>query len=88
MDIHATKSVYAANRNNWYYCPGADRTQYALGVALTSAGAGYFMSSVNGMQASADVADATPCPIVSRASGSQMGYTWNRTSGAWSAWVN
>lgn len=88
MDIHANKSVYAVNRNNWYYCPSADRTQYALGVALTSAGAGYFMSSVSGMQASANVADATTCPIVGRASGSQMGFIWNGTTGSWSTWVN
>ena len=88
MDIHATKSVYAVNRNNWSYCASTDRTQYALGVALTAAGTGFFMSSVNGMQASANVADATTCPIVGRVNGSQMGYTWNGTSGVWSTWVN
>lgn len=88
MDLHATKSVYAVNRNNWYYCPSTDRTQYALGAALTSAGAGYFMSSVNGLQSSTNVSDATTCPIVGRVSGSQMGHTWNGTSGTWSTWVN
>lgn len=88
MDIRATKSIYSSNRNNWYYCASTDRSQYALGVALTSAGVGYFTSSVNGIQASTNVADATTCPIVGRTNGSQMGYTWNGTSGAWSAWVN
>ncbi|UXM91018.1 type II secretion system protein [Paenarthrobacter sp. JL.01a] len=88
MDIRGSKSVYAVTRNNWYYCVSTDRTQYALGVALTNAGAGYFMSSVNGLQASTNVADATTCPIVGKASGSQMGHVWNGTSGSWSSWVN
>lgn len=86
MDIHATKSAYSLTRNNWYYCPSTDRTQYALGVARTAAGSGYYMSSVNGMEVAANVSDATTCPIVGRVSGSSMGY--NGTTFVWSAWVN
>lgn len=29
-----TKSFYTQGRNNWYYCPSADRTAYAIGVAV------------------------------------------------------
>ncbi|MFZ2835797.1 MAG: prepilin-type N-terminal cleavage/methylation domain-containing protein [Candidatus Saccharimonadales bacterium] len=87
MDISATESVYSVNRNNWYYCPSTDRTQYALGVARTSAGAGYYMSSVNGLQVGANVNDGTTCPIVGRVSGSTMGFAWNGTTGTWSSWV-
>lgn len=88
MDIRANKSVYSVNRNNWYYCPSTDRTQFALGVAYTTAGAGFFISSSGGIQASSNVSDASTCPLVGRVNGSQMGHTWNGTSGAWSAWVN
>ena len=88
MDIRANKSIYSINRNNWYYCPSTDRTQYALGVAYTTAGAGYFISSNGGIQFSSNVSDATTCPLVGRVNGSQMGYIWNGTSGAWSTWVN
>lgn len=88
MDIRANKSLYSVNRNNWYYCASTDRTQYALGVAYTTAGAGFFISSVSGIQTSTNVSDATTCPIVGRVNGSQMGHTWNGTTGVWSSWVN
>ena len=88
MDIRANKNIYSLNRNNWYYCPSEDRTRFALGVAYTTAGAGYFISSNGGIQSSSNVSDATTCPLVNRTGGSQMGYTWNGTSGAWSTWVN
>ncbi len=88
MGVRASKTVYSVNRNNWYYCVSTDRTQYALGVAQTTAGAGYFMSSINGMQSSTNVNDATTCPIVGRVNGSQMGYGWNGSTGSWSSWVN
>jgi prepilin-type N-terminal cleavage/methylation domain-containing protein len=88
MDIHANKGLYSVDRNNWYYCPSTDRTQYALGVAYTTAGAGFFISSASGIQASSNVSDATTCPLAGRVSGSQMGHTWNGTAGTWSTWVN
>lgn len=92
MDIHANKSLYATGRNNWYYCASADRTQYALGVASTANGIGFFISSASGIQASAlpnnPVDDAHTCAIVGRLNGSQMGYGWNGTSGSWSSWLN
>ncbi len=88
MDIHANKSIYSTTRNNWYYCPSEDKTQYALGVAYTAAGAGFFISSSGGIQASSNVSDATTCPLVDRVNGSQMGHIWNGTSGTWSTWVN
>ena len=88
MDIRANKNIYSLTRNNWYYCPSTDRTQFALGVAYTAAGAGFFISSSGGIQPSSNVSDATTCPLVGRVNGSQMGYAWNGTSGTWSAWVN
>jgi prepilin-type N-terminal cleavage/methylation domain-containing protein len=92
MDIHANKSLYATGRNNWYYCVSADRTQYALGVASTANGIGFFISSANGTQASTlpsnPVDDAHTCTIVGRTNGSQVGYGWNGTTGSWSSWVN
>lgn len=91
MDIHVNKSLYATGRNNWYYCASADRSQYAVGVTYTANGTGFFISSLNGIQASASgtpVDDAHTCAIVGRVSGSQTGYSWNGTSGAWSAWTN
>lgn len=88
MDIHLSKGTYSVTRNNWYYCPSTDRSQYALGVALTAAGNGYFLTSSGGIQATTNANDATTCALVGRANGSQMGYAWNGTSGAWAAWTN
>jgi hypothetical protein len=91
MDIHINKSLYVTGRNNWYYCASVDRAQYALGVAYTATGNGFFISSANGIQASTPsnpVDDAHTCGMVGRTGGSQTGYSWNGTSGAWSSWVN
>ena len=91
MDIHINKSLYATGRNNWYYCASADRSQYALGATYTANGVGFFISSANGIQASTPsnpVDDAHTCGMVGRVGGSQTGYSWNGTTGAWSSWVN
>ena len=87
MGVRATKSVYNLDRNNWYYCVSADRTEYALGVVTegSSSGAGYILSSSNGMQEMTGVDDAKTCSIVNRLNGSHMGY--NGTTKVWSGWV-
>jgi hypothetical protein len=85
--IRATKSVYATNRNNWYYCVSTDRTQYAIGVVYTGA-SGYIQSSAFGLETVTNVGDASTCVKASGVSGtSQVGYSWNGTVGTWASWV-
>jgi hypothetical protein len=86
-DIHANKGVYAANRNNWYYCVSTDRSQYAIGVVYTGA-SGYIQSSAFGLETVANVGDASTCVKASGVSGtSQVGYSWNGSVGTWASWV-
>lgn len=86
-DIHATKSVYAANTNNWWYCVSPDRSQYAIGVRYSGA-SGYIQSSASGLETVTNVGDSPTCNKAGGISGTaQVGYSWNGTVGTWASWV-
>lgn len=84
-----TKDAYQTGRNNVYYCTSLDRTEYALGVAVKPGNTGFMTTSSGAIQdLSYAPADASVCGLVGRPNGSQMGYSWNGTSGTWQSWTN
>jgi general secretion pathway protein G len=89
--ISATKSAYATNRNNWYYCMAPDHQSYALGVVSTKS-KGYYMSSVNGLHENQAVDSSQTCIQAGTVGGTPgvtilTGFNYATPPGAWSSWV-
>ncbi len=90
MGIKVTKNVYQAGRWNWYYCPAADATQYALG-AVDTKGRGYLQSSLNGYEERpAGISSATiVCNVISASGGYTGGLQGSPGNpDNWQAWTN
>lgn len=86
MGFKFTKSIYKVDRNNLYYCPSTDRTQYAFGVVLKKANSEGFMITPAGViVAHNNVGDATTCGQVGLPSGTRMGHY---DTGVWQSWTN
>lgn len=89
IGLSFTKSAYQTGRNNIYYCPSLDRTDYALGVAVKPGDTGFITTSNGTVQdLSFAPADSNTCGLVGRPNGSQMGHSWNGTTGTWQPWTN
>lgn len=85
-EFAVSKNLYNTTRNNWYYCPSADRSRYAIGVAAGTGNSGYVTSSDTAIQALSTVWSTEAGNLVGLTAGSGCYSGYNNTTGNWSGW--
>jgi len=87
MGMGFSKSAYAVNRYNLYYCVSADRSQYAFGVASKNYD-GYVVQSASTGIIKMAVGSLQVCALVGQGNAAQSGYTYASSVGVWQSWAN